>query len=95
MRKFYFCLSISIVQEKLFRGCVMNINTTMSATEKLQTQNAVNSYNVPIHIIYDGTSTDVEHVGIETEATKKIIKDGQLYIIRNGKEYNVLGTNMK
>ncbi len=57
--------------------------------------NAVNSYNVPIHIIYDGTSTDVEHVGIETEATKKIIKDGQLYIIRNGKEYNVLGTNVK
>ena len=36
--------------DRLALSCVMNINTTMSATEKLQTQNAVNSFNKSIAV---------------------------------------------
>ena len=58
--------------------------------------NAVNSYNVPIHIVFDGTkqTTDVENVTTEKGATKRI-ENGQLLINRNGNTYNVLGASVK
>lgn len=54
--------------------------------------NAVNSYDVPIHITYDASMTDVENIDIENPTTYKRIIDGQLIIIRNGVMYNVQGT---
>lgn len=58
--------------------------------------NALNSYNVPAHIIYDGSTTGIE--GIRTQnavnSLKRII-DGQLIIIRNGKRYNAQGACIK
>lgn len=59
--------------------------------------NAVNSYNVPIHIVYDGSASaaGVENTQAkQTKCIKKLI-DGQLMIIRNGETYNVVGARVK
>lgn len=58
--------------------------------------NAVNSYDVPVHIIYDASTTGVENniVNDMKDASKRII-DGQLYIIRDGKSYNAQGAILK
>lgn len=58
--------------------------------------NAVNSYNVPVHIVFDGTkgSTGVENISTATSATK-MINNGQLVITRGGKVYNAQGAEVK
>ena len=58
--------------------------------------NAVNSYNVPVHIVYDGTkgSTGVENISTATTATK-MLNNGQLVIIRDDKTYNAQGAQVK
>ena len=56
--------------------------------------NALNSYNIPAHIIYDATlSTDLEEVVISNK-TQKQLNNGQLLILRNGETYNVLGAKL-
>ena len=58
--------------------------------------NAVNSYGVPMHIVYDATpTTGIENVGVATFDVEKKINNGQLLIIRNGKVYNALGAQVK
>lgn len=57
--------------------------------------NAVNSYNVPVHIVFDGTATSVENINVNVEGIRKQIVDGQLVIIRDGKAYNALGAQVK
>ena len=59
--------------------------------------NAVNSYNVPVHIVYDDDAVHaaVENVQINQSTAEKQIKDNQLYIIREGKTYNVMGAEIK
>ena len=57
--------------------------------------NALNSYDQPIHIVYDATQTAVENINVNVEGVKKQIIDGQLYIIRDGKAFNAMGTQVK
>ena len=59
--------------------------------------NAVNSYNIPIHIIYDASNgTAVENIPTdEINDTRKIFKDNQVIILRNGKVYNLMGGEIK
>ena len=57
--------------------------------------NAVNSYGVEVHIVYDGTTTGFENVTINGEGNRKQIIDGQLLIIRDGKAYNAQGSQVK
>jgi hypothetical protein len=57
--------------------------------------NAVNSYNVPVHSVFDGTVTGVENVNVNIEGVRKQIIDGQLVVIRDGKAYNALGAQVK
>lgn len=54
---------------------------------------AVNSYDVRIHIVYDESAipSGVENPTIHQNDVKKILKDGQLLIIRQGEVFNVLG----
>ena len=54
--------------------------------------NAVNSYDVPVHIIYDASVTEVENVKVDNMmgASKSII-DGQFIIIKDGVVYNAQG----
>ena len=39
--------------------------------------------------------TDIEVITTPTPTTQKIIRDGQLYIIKDGKTYNVMGVEVK
>ena len=53
--------------------------------------NAVNSYGVPVHIVYDGTpaNTAVENTHSQSPMTnsQKILREGQLYIKNDGATY--------
>ena len=57
--------------------------------------NAVNSYGVEVHIVYDGTTTGFENVKFNADGIRKQIVDGQLLIKRDGKIYNALGTQVQ
>ena len=57
--------------------------------------NGVNSYDVPIHVVYDATQTAVENVSTENTNAVKVIENGILYILRNGNTYNAMGMEMK
>lgn len=52
---------------------------------------AVNSYDVPVHIVYDAQSTDVEAVEHIQTKTNKVLRDGHLIINHGGKEYTIFG----
>ena len=59
--------------------------------------NALNSYNVPAHIVYDATgATKLDNIKekhiVETE---KIMVDGQLFIIHGDKTFNTIGLRVK
>ena len=71
---------------------VENINGKM----KLEV-NAVNSYGVPVHLVYDATqdpNTGLDNIELEVKAVK-MIKNGQLIINHEGKEYNAQGAIVK
>lgn len=61
--------------------------------------NAVNSYGVEVHIVYDGTpiSTAVENTHSQSPMNncQKQLRNGQLLILRDGMIYNVLGVQTK
>ena len=59
--------------------------------------NALNSYDVPAHIIYDGSvTTNVENIiNTDTIVSEKRLINDQLIIIRNGNKYNIMGTLIK
>ena len=43
----------------------------------------------------DKTKTDVKTITAPTTAIQKIIRDGQVFIIRDGKTYNIMGIEVK
>ena len=48
-----------------------------------------------VTLIINVTSpTDVENVSNETNATEKVLRNGQLFILRDGKTYNVMGQEL-
>ena len=53
--------------------------------------NAVNSYGVEVHIVYDGSATSVDNILVDDHTAEKRIVDGRLMIIRNGEVYDALG----
>ena len=57
--------------------------------------NALNSYDQPIHIVYDGAGSGLENINVEAQGMRKQIVDGQLVIIRDGKAYNAMGAQVK
>lgn len=57
--------------------------------------NAFNSYDVPVHIIYDGSvTTNIIDIPLEGTRSVKYIKNGQLIIRKNGVEYNTQGMKL-
>ena len=57
---------------------------------------AKNSYGLDINITYDASATDVENVNTNTVVpAQKVVRDGTLYIIHNGKTYTVTGREVK
>ena len=72
------------------------VEVTKSANNKLSFEiNAVNSCNIPVHIVYDATASSVENINVNVAGVKKQILDGQLVIIRDGKAYNAIGAQVK
>lgn len=58
--------------------------------------NAVNSYDVPVHIVYNAADvTSVENTNATNKDARKQLINGQLLIQRDGKTYNVIGTVVK
>ena len=58
--------------------------------------NALNSYDVPAHIIYDASATTaVFDTQYPTCDFKKQLRNGQLLIIRNGNVFNLLGARVQ
>ncbi len=58
--------------------------------------NAFNSYDVPVHIIYDGSTstTALPNIQYPISNTHKYIRNGQLIIRNNGVEYNTKGMKL-
>ena len=56
---------------------------------------AVNSYDVPVHVVYDASATAVENTVVENNNVRKVIKDNQLLIIKESVKYNVFGSEVK
>ena len=73
--------------------------TVTNVRRKLRIEiDAVNSYKVPIHIVYDGTlkGSDVENIIVSDDVKiEKTIKNGQLIIRKDGHEYNAQGALIK
>ena len=72
------------------------VEVTKNADGKLSFEiNALNSCNIPVHIVYGGAATSVENTHASVKAASKQIRNGQLLIIRNGKVYNAHGAQVK
>jgi hypothetical protein len=56
---------------------------------------AVNSYDVPVHVVYDASATAVENTEVENNNVCKVVQEQQLLIIKDGVKYNVLGCEVK
>ena len=56
---------------------------------------AVNSYDVPVHVVYDPVSTGVDDNVASSSEAKKLLQNGQVVIKRNGTIYNILGVDLK
>lgn len=61
------------------------------------TIDALNSYDVPAHIVYeaDPVGSAVENVTVDTTNASKVVENAQLFIMKDGVKYNVLGTVVK
>ena len=56
---------------------------------------ALNSYDVPVHIVYEASTSDVENIISTQINSQKQMTNGQLLIIRNGNTYNMMGAQIK
>jgi hypothetical protein len=57
---------------------------------------AVNSYDVPVHVVYTPRETGLHDIDInDVVSVKKMIINGQLIIMRNGKACNMMGMLVK
>lgn len=56
---------------------------------------ALNSFDIPIHITYTVTETALENSTVESSSTHKVIENGQLLILRGNDRFNVLGTKIQ
>lgn len=57
--------------------------------------NALNSYDVPVHIVYDASLTNVENLYIDACVARKHLVNGQLVIMKDGVLYNANGMLIK
>ena len=54
----------------------------------------VNSYDIPVHVVYDATSTSVEIVTGVRENSCKMLRSNRLVIVVDGEEYDVMGVSL-
>ena len=70
---------------------VENINGKLKMTI-----DAVNSYDVPVKIVYNaaGANTAVDNVAVENNVSK-VLENGQIFIMKDGVKYNAIGSVVK
>ena len=59
--------------------------------------NALNSYDVPVHVVCEyqlELGAAVEDIMLENGGIRKVVQDDQLYIIKEGVKYGVLGVKL-
>ncbi len=56
--------------------------------------NALNSCDIPVHIVYSASATAVENTNSAINSVRKQIRNGQLLIMREGKTYNAQGAQL-
>lgn len=83
MDKLWFFVSGQVVVE--------NINGKLKMTI-----DAVNSYDVPVKIVYNaaGANTAVDNVAVENNVSK-VLENGQIFIMKDGVKYNAIGSVVK
>ena len=60
------------------------------------TVDATNSYDVPVKVVYNASpTTAVENTKVENSNASKVVKDNQIFILKDGVKYNVLGSVVK
>ena len=52
---------------------------------------ALNSYDVPVHVVYDPTATGLPVVDAHKGNIKKLVRDGRVLIQQNGQEFGLQG----
>lgn len=78
--------------------CLVDGTVTVENVDgKLKVEvDGINSYDLPVKVHYLGTvSTSVEDVEVPEVGATKLLKQGQLLIIRNGETYNAMGAIVK
>ena len=76
-------------------GDVLDFNSKKDGKLHLE-MHALNSYDVPVHVVYDPTAkTAVENTQSPNANTQKVLRHGQLLIEREGKMYNAQGAVLK
>lgn len=83
LEQLYFMVNGSVMVEKI-NGCL-----------KI-TVNAFNSYDIPIKVVYDASSTTgIENTKTENNDVCKVLENNQFIIIKEGIQYNLLGSIVK
>ena len=94
----YFCgLDADGYLDQLQLYCLVDGTVTVeNINGKLKVEvDAVNSYDVPVVLHYNAAATAVEDITIQKMEAQKHLKNGQLFIIRNGETYNANGALVK
>ena len=79
----------------LLVGGTVEVSKDEAGNPRLEV-NAYNSYGVKVHIVYEVLANGLENIDVENiKGVKKIIKENQLYILRDGKAYNIVGAQIK
>ena len=78
----------------LLVGGTVEVRKTEDGSPYLEV-NAVNSYGVEVHIVYDGSTTGMTDVVAPASQATKYLKNGQLIIRKNSVEYNAQGAVIK
>ena len=85
-----------IVPLWLLVGGIVDVTKDEEGNAHLEV-NAVNSYGVPVHIVYDGTpiNTAVENTQSPMTRSQKLLRNGHLIIKNAGVEYNAQGAKVQ
>lgn len=80
-------------------GMYRYTGTTLGAHKAYMILNTSNPSSAPVRFLFkhEDQATDVENVGVQSEKAScaKILRNGQLIIIKDGKEYNAQGQVVK
>lgn len=72
-----------------YSGQNVNIAFCYTSTESYAPQWEIKNF-----VVKKATTTELESIGVKKSTSTKILRDGQLFIVRDGKTYNVMGQEL-